>query len=66
MITDTSNYRNPNYHRPSDTPESIDAARFTLAVRGVAAAAQTLAESGLNEPVAPPVVAPAVVLPVGQ
>jgi hypothetical protein len=24
MITDTANFRNPNYHRPSDTPDTLD------------------------------------------
>jgi hypothetical protein len=24
MWTDTAEFRNPNYHRPSDTPESLD------------------------------------------
>jgi len=50
MITDTSNYRNPNYHKPTDTPETIDAARFTLAVKGIRAAVVTLAESGIVNP----------------
>jgi hypothetical protein len=26
MLTDTANYRNPNYHRPSDTPDTLDPA----------------------------------------
>ena len=33
MVTDTSFYRNPHYHRPSDTPETLDydsMARLTL------------------------------------
>jgi hypothetical protein len=24
MWTDTSEFRNPNYHQPSDTPETLD------------------------------------------
>jgi Zn-dependent M28 family amino/carboxypeptidase len=24
MITDTANFRNPHYHRPSDTPDTLD------------------------------------------
>ncbi|WP_286186723.1 M20/M25/M40 family metallo-hydrolase [Geitlerinema sp. P-1104] len=24
MVTDTANFRNPHYHRPSDTPETLD------------------------------------------
>lgn len=38
MITDTSFLRNPNYHRPSDTPDTLDYARMALAVLGVASA----------------------------
>lgn len=44
LLTDTSNFRNPNYHRASDTVETIDAARFALVVRGVAGAAYAIAE----------------------
>jgi len=44
MLTDTSNYRNPNYHRPSDTISTLDLVRFTLVVRGVAGAAYAIAE----------------------
>src|SRR5262249_7211418 len=35
MVTDTSFYRNPHYHRPSDTPETLDypfRARLTAGV----------------------------------
>ena len=24
MITDTANFRNPNYHRSTDTPDTLD------------------------------------------
>jgi hypothetical protein len=24
MLTDTANFRNPHYHSPSDTPETLD------------------------------------------
>jgi hypothetical protein len=48
MLTDTSNFRNPNYHRPTDTVATIDAARFTLVAKGIAGAAYVIAE-----PVAP-------------
>lgn len=44
MVTDTANFRNPNYHRPTDTVETIDAARFTLVARGVAGAVWELAQ----------------------
>ncbi len=44
MLTDTANFRNPNYHRATDTIETIDAARFTKAVKGVAGAVWEMAE----------------------
>lgn len=44
MLTDTSNFRNPNYHKPTDTIETIDEARFTLVVRAIAGAAYRIAE----------------------
>lgn len=43
MLTDTSNFRNPHYHKPSDTIDTIDAERFALVVRAVAGAAHALA-----------------------
>jgi len=42
MLTDTANFRNPNYHKPTDTIETIDAKRFTLVVKAVAGAAWEL------------------------
>lgn len=35
MITDTAFYRNPNYHTPGDTPETLDYTRMAMVVRGV-------------------------------
>lgn len=43
MLTDTANFRNPHYHQPTDTIDTIDAERFTQVVRGVAAATHALA-----------------------
>jgi len=43
MITDTSFLRNPNYHLPSDTPDTLDYERMADAVAGVAGAVQALA-----------------------
>lgn len=43
MLTDTANFRNPNYHRASDSIATIDPERFTLVVRGVLGAALALA-----------------------
>lgn len=36
MITDTSFLRNPNYHQPGDTPDTLDYARMARATIGVA------------------------------
>lgn len=35
MVTDTAFYRNPNYHRPSDLPETLDYRRMALTVEGL-------------------------------
>ena len=42
MITDTAFHRNPNYHEPTDTPETLDYARMAQVVTGVYAAITTL------------------------
>jgi hypothetical protein len=44
MLTDTSEFRNPNYHLPSDTIETLDLDRFTMVVRAVAGAVHAIAE----------------------
>jgi ketosteroid isomerase-like protein len=44
MLTDTSNFRNPHYHTPTDTVETIDPARYVKAVRGVVSAIVSIAE----------------------
>ena len=44
MLTDTANFRNPNYHKPTDTPGTIDMPRFSMEVRAVTAAAKAIAE----------------------
>lgn len=43
MLTDTSFLRNPNYHRATDTPETLDYQRMTEVTLGVASALQYLA-----------------------
>lgn len=43
MVTDTSFLRNPHYHRPSDTPETLDYARMAEVTQGVAGAIVQLA-----------------------
>ena len=35
MVTDTANWRNPNYHQPRDTPETLDCERMARAVEGL-------------------------------
>jgi len=43
MITDTADFRNPHYHRPSDTPDTLDYEFLTRATAAVAAAVRELA-----------------------
>lgn len=43
MFTDTSFFRNPHYHRESDTPDTLDYARMTEVALGVAGAVKYLA-----------------------
>ena len=43
MITDTSFYRNPNYHTPGDSPETLDYGKMAEVVKGVYNAVVTLA-----------------------
>lgn len=33
MVTDTANFRNPHYHQPSDTPQTLDTTFFTQAAQ---------------------------------
>jgi hypothetical protein len=35
MITDTAFYRNPHYHQPSDTHETLDYRRMAEVVKGL-------------------------------
>ena len=42
MLTDTSFLRNPHYHKPTDTPETLDYARMTEVTWGVAGAMKKL------------------------
>ena len=43
MLTDTSFLRNPNYHRSTDTPDTLDYQRMTEVTNGVASAMRLLA-----------------------
>ncbi len=44
MITDTAFYRNPNYHRPGDTADTLDYGAMARLVDGLAAVARELAD----------------------
>jgi len=50
MVTDTANFRNPHYHTPSDTIETLDLKRYARSVRALAGAVERLAN---NAPAAP-------------
>ena len=45
MVTDTVPFRNPHYHRPSDTPDRIDYDRLTRVVIGLAKLVEDLANT---------------------
>lgn len=40
MVTDTAFYRNPNYHSPSDLPDTLDYNRMAMVVEGLVAAVE--------------------------
>ncbi len=44
MVTDTAFMRNPNYHQPTDTPDTLDYARFGEVTRGLIGTVRALAE----------------------
>jgi Zn-dependent M28 family amino/carboxypeptidase len=44
MLTDTAFYRNPNYHRATDLPHTLDFEKMAEAATGVALSIQKLAE----------------------
>ena len=43
MVTDTAYNRNPHYHRPSDTPDTLDYARMAEVTLGIAGVLRELA-----------------------
>lgn len=43
MVTDTSFYRNPHYHQPTDTPDTLDFDRMARVTRGLSAVVAGLA-----------------------
>ncbi len=38
LVTDTANFRNPHYHRPTDTPETLDVERLAAVTAAAAVA----------------------------
>lgn len=46
MLTDTSFLRNPHYHLPSDTPDTLDYSSMAAVTQGVAGAIAHLASNG--------------------
>lgn len=46
MLTDTAFFRNPYYHTPSDTPDTLDFERLARVTEGVSGALCKLADSG--------------------
>lgn len=51
ILTDTANFRNPNYHKPTDTHDTLDPKRWATVVRAVAKAASAIADPGPAQPV---------------
>lgn len=43
MVTDTAMIRNPNYHEPTDTPDTLDYRRLNLVTRGLVRIVTSLA-----------------------
>jgi hypothetical protein len=54
MMTDTADFRNPNYHKPTDTVESLDSDRLTKVVRALAFAAHAIADGDAIMPLSAP------------
>jgi Peptidase family M28 len=48
MLSDTANFRNPNYHTSNDTIETIDIERFESVVIGLVGAARAIAETDIT------------------
>lgn len=44
MVTDTATFRNPNYHTPFDTPDTLDYDRMSRVVEGLEVIVRELAE----------------------
>ncbi len=48
MITDTANFRNPNYHKSTDTPETLDFEFARKVVQAVLAAVVNISDSSVS------------------
>lgn len=48
MVTDTANFRNPHYHRPTDTIDTLDPGRFAATVRGLVHAIHAISEPAIH------------------
>ncbi len=48
MVTDTAFYRNPNYHRPTDIPSTLNYDKAAKVVDGLVSAVSILASEALN------------------
>ena len=46
QVTNTANFRNPNYHRPSDTPDTLDYDTLARITAATALTIERLADSG--------------------
>ena len=44
MVTDTANFRNPNYHRRTDTAETLDYDSMSRLVSGLTVMIERLAQ----------------------
>jgi Zn-dependent M28 family amino/carboxypeptidase len=44
MVTDTAPFRYPHYHRPSDTPDKVDAESLARVVKGIERVIRDLAQ----------------------
>ncbi len=44
MLTDTANFRNPHYHQPSDTPDTLDYDTMTRVTTALARTLQSMAQ----------------------
>jgi Zn-dependent M28 family amino/carboxypeptidase len=50
MLTSTANFRNPHYHQPTDTPETLDYERLTAVALATAATAVTWSAPARERP----------------